>query len=202
MNLSRSKHWPGQAGRILVVVVTGLVAAAAGYLAYTMLDSREVAREVAQVSPETASPARQLVGQRRPDYTLGASDGSFVSATDFDGKVVLVNFWATWCAPCREEMPMLMDLRERHHEQGFEVVGIALDDVGRAREFAAELGINYPILVGSTDVMAMLQLYGNASGTLPYSVLVDRAGIIRWTRLGVLEAHTLVPEIEALIAGS
>lgn len=95
---------------------------------------------------------------------------------------------------------MLMELREQHAAQGLEVVGIAMDDVQRARDFVAELGIEYPNLVGATDVMAAMQLYGNASGTLPYSVLVNRAGEIAWVKLGILERPELEAEISALLA--
>ena len=140
-----------------------------------------------------------LVGSRRPDYTLGNKDGAWVSASDFDGQVVLVNFWATWCKPCREEMPMLVGLDDRFAESEFQVVGIALDDVQQAREFAAELGVDYPILVGSTNVMATVRLYGNLSGVLPFSVLIGRDGNIRWTHLGVLDEAELVPRIQELL---
>lgn len=94
---------------------------------------------------------------------------------------------------------MLMELRAAHRERGLEVVGIAMDDVQRARDFVAELGIEYPNLVGATDVMATMQLYGNSSGTLPYSVLVGRDATVRWTKLGVLERPELEREIESLL---
>lgn len=180
-------------------LVLALAAGATGYFTYQLFFAdRDAGFARSRAVDLSGEP---IVGQRRPDYTLGTAEGSRVSASDFDGRVVLVNFWATWCTPCREEMPMLMDLRRRHFEQGLEVVGIALDDVQRARDFAAELGIEYPILVGSTDVMATMRLYGNDSGVLPYSVLVDRDGIVRWTLLGALDAPKLRREIEALLDG-
>jgi peroxiredoxin len=187
-----------------------LMAAGSGYLAYRALEPGErkaVADSGATDLGATDTGAtdlrgQSLLGQRRPDYTLGSVDGSRVSASDFDGKVVLVNFWATWCAPCREEMPMLMALRESRRAEGLEVVGIAMDDVQQARDFVDELGIEYPNLVGSTDVMATMRLYGNASGTLPYSVLIDRAGFVRWSLLGVLEQPSLEREIGALLGNN
>lgn len=184
--------------RLVLIIIVALAAGAAGYFSYSVTrasaDSGQAETDARTVSGDP------LLGQKRPDYTLGSVDGARVSASQFDGKVVLVNFWATWCAPCREEMPMLMALREQHHAQGLEVVGIAMDDVQRARDFVAELGIDYPNLVGSTDVMATMQLYGNASGTLPYSVLVDRAGLVRWVKLGILERPELEAEITGLLA--
>lgn len=97
---------------------------------------------------------------------------------------------------------MLMELREDLRDRGFEVVGIAIDEVQRARDFVGELGIEYPNLVGATDVMAVIQLYGNASGALPYSVLVDRDGTVKWTKHGVLERPELEHEIETLLGDS
>lgn len=185
-----------------MVAVVALAAASAGFMAFQFVSAnRATAAEAATETQPAAENLRgeALVGQRRPDYTLGSADGSIVSASDFDGKAVLVNFWATWCAPCREEMPMLMEVRERYHADGFEVVGIALDDVAPAREFAEELGIQYPNLVGSTDVMATIRLYGNVGGALPYSVLVDPEGIIQWVKFGVLEESELEDRIQAVL---
>ena len=174
---------------LLAVAVAGL----AGGLWYG------AAREPAEVPAHAQAEAAGLVGQTRPDFTLGASDGRRVSVSEFDGQVLLVNFWATWCAPCREEMPMLVELQNQYAGQGLAVVGIALDDVQQARDFADELGVNYTILVGGADVMAAGVAWGNQSGTLPYTVLVDRDGVVRWTLLGVLEHEELERQLQALL---
>ena len=86
---------------------------------------------------------------------------------------------------------MLSQLQIDRRESGLNVVGIALDDPDRAAEFAAAMDLSYPILLGSTDVVLTGRRYGNRSGMLPFSVLVDSAGIIRWSHLGALEAHQL-----------
>jgi len=183
----------------MILIAIAILAGLAGSIAYR-------ASSTPQSSPVPLQNASDvpagLLGSQRPDYTLGSSTGARVSAAEFDGQVVLVNFWATWCQPCREEMPMLADLHQELQSEGFQVVGIALDDVAQAREFAAELGIDYPILVGSTDVMTVTQLYGNRSGVLPYSVLLDREGIIRWTYLGELKEDALRKEIARLLVSS
>jgi thiol-disulfide isomerase/thioredoxin len=171
-----------------------------GALAYRMVWAPDSQHDLAMLAaPATAEAAADVVGARRPDYTLGSDSGAWVSASDFDGQVVLVNFWATWCQPCREEMPMLLDLQHDFGQQGLQVVGIALDDVQQARDFVSELGVDYPILVGAVDVMAVARLYGNVSGVLPYSVLIDRAGIIRWAQLGALQRDELVQRLGALL---
>ena len=184
----------------LAYLLTALLAGALGYASYALL--RPDQPQAATPSTAVDLGGEPLVGRPRPDYSLGRTDGAIVTAADFDGQVVLVNFWATWCAPCREEMPMLSELRQAYLGDGFEVVGIALDEVQAARDFVEELGIQYPNLVGSTDVMAAIRLYGNSTGALPYSVLIDRDGIIRWTRMGVLHRDTLEPEIRALLEES
>ncbi len=186
------------AQRILLISIA-VLAGIGGSLAYRfMVQPKPPSTEETLASLQQEVP--DLVGQMRPDYRLGNRDGQWVTAADFDGQIVLMNFWATWCQPCREEMPMLAQLHQDLGDAGLEVVGIALDDVAQARQFADELGIAYPILVGSTDVMAAVQLYGNRSGVLPYSVLLDRAGRIRWTHLGELKEAVLRKEIAGLIA--
>jgi thiol-disulfide isomerase/thioredoxin len=116
----------------------------------------------------------------------------------FDGQVLLVNFWATWCAPCVEEMPMLSQFQRDYAGQGVVVVGIALDDPRRAQEFARELEVDYPLLFGLADAMVVGRSYGNRTGMLPYSVLVDAAGVIRWARLGILDRGELEAQLSAL----
>lgn len=146
-----------------------------------------------------ANQLEDLLGQRRPDFELDDLNGAAVSAADFDGKIMLVNFWASWCKPCIEEMPMLVRLQHNYAGRGVQVVGIALDDPPKAREFVSELAINYPILVGSIDTVLASRRYGNRAGMLPYTVLVGADGIIRWAYLGALDQDELVTQIEALL---
>jgi thiol-disulfide isomerase/thioredoxin len=133
------------------------------------------------------SPKGNLVGSQRPPFSLGSYKGELVTPADFSGKTLLVNFWATWCTPCRREMPMLMDLQREYGAEGLQVVGIALDDVQSVSNFVQKYGISYPILVGAADAMATSAAYGNVEGVLPYSVLVDRDGVIRWQYTGEIQ---------------
>jgi thiol-disulfide isomerase/thioredoxin len=130
------------------------------------------------------------VGDLRPAFRHGDLNGQWVEADHFDGQLLLVNFWATWCAPCRREMPVLQAASEQYVDE-LTVVGIAIDDPGPVRDFVAELAISYPILVGSADVISTQRAWGNASGALPYTVLVDREGRIRWQHLGEVTAEEL-----------
>jgi len=179
---------------IWLFILAGLLGASGGWLFSRMLLSNDQAAQA-----RVAVTPQELVGRHRPDFRLGSVDGSWVSAADYDGLVLLVNFWATWCEPCRAEMPMLDELQREMGETGFRVLGIALDDVQQARDFVAEIRVSYTSLVGMADVMDASRRYGNASGLLPYSILIDRAGMVRWTRLGELSREELLEEVRPLL---
>ena len=181
-----SRQWP-------VLLAVALLAAAAGYLVARQLGGSDDAA-VGRPAVDSAD----LVGQRRPDFTHTGMDGRPVSMADFDGRVTLLNFWATWCAPCVEEMPMLSAVYETYGADGFVVVGIALDDPDRAATFARDLGVSYPVLLGRTDVVITGRRLGNSSGMLPYSVLIDDEGVIRWTYLGALDRSDLEARVRRL----
>ena len=118
---------------------------------------------------------------RRPDFTLATIDGGSRSIDEWDGQVVLVDFWASWCIPCREEMPVFNELRAKYGDQGFEVVGLAADDLEKVVAFLEEVPVDFPIVYGDMfDVMDISAEYGNDFGGLPYSALIDRDGNIRY----------------------
>jgi len=184
--------------QFLILGVIALMAGSGGYFVAMVTDPAQTPPPPA--ATELSGPAiEDLVGQRRPDFTLQDPLGVPVSASEFDGHIWLVNFWATWCAPCVDEMPMLSQLQQAFADQGVKIVGIALDEPERAREFAEGLGISYPILVGQTDVVITGRQYGNTTGMLPFSVLIDANGIIRWARIGVLKRDELEAHFRALL---
>jgi len=139
------------------------------------------------------------VGDYRPAFSHDTITGAVDNIDNYAGKVVLLNFWATWCGPCREEMPMLQELQTEFGAEGFQVLGIALDDAERVSEFVMELGIEYPNLVGSGDVILTGLNYGNVSGTLPYSVLIDREGTIRWREHGEINRRLFSRRLKQLL---
>lgn len=181
------------------MVAVALVAVSAGYfLARAISPAGNGSPEwvgLPESGGSLVSGTDDLLGQRRPDFTLHNTAGEEVSASDFDGHVLLVNFWATWCKPCVEEMPMLSGVQRDFADKGVKVVGIALDDAERAGEFAADIGVEYPILVGKTDVVLAGRKFGNSTGALPFSVLVDGQGVIRWVRLGALKRKELEEQL-------
>jgi peroxiredoxin len=114
-------------------------------------------------SNQTATSADKMKGQPAPDFTLQSLDGKTVRLSDFRGKAVLLNFWATWCQPCKIEMPWFVDLQKQYGPGGLQVIGVAMDDASPEdiAKFAKDLGVDYPILIGKESV-------GDAYGGLPF----------------------------------
>jgi len=170
----------------ILVAITALLAGFYLSAHYFSKTGTAPAMAIPANAPAVASGAA-LLGSFRPDFELGSDNGEFVSPADFPGKTLLLNFWATWCAPCREEMPMLMDLQRKYGTDGLQVIGIALDDAQNVRDFVGKYGISYPVLVGEEDVFETSAAYGNEEGVLPYSVLIDKTGIVRWRYAGIIQ---------------
>lgn len=184
-----------QSGLYIAYLLVGLVAAIAGFSIYQM--AGQLPAEPAVKAPFAAS--QRLLGDRRPDFSLPDIEGKTVSISRWDDQVVLINFWATWCAPCRKEIPDFAELLADYGERGFQVVGVAIDRPGAVIRFTKELGVDYPQLVDSEHAVTVADRYGNQHGALPYSVLIDRKGIIRFIRLGALRKPVLKAELLKLL---
>jgi len=115
----------------------------------------------------------------RPKFELPDLEGKLRSIGEWDGEVILLNFWAPWCPPCREEMPAFMELHDQYGGRGLAVVGVTIDTVENAQTFIDTLGVEYPILIGEERGIAISRDYGNKVGALPYTVIIDRNGRIR-----------------------
>ncbi len=161
-------------------IILGLVGAALGAgLAY-----------FTRPEPPPVGIEGAAVGDQRPALQHAQLDGTLGSIDAFEGQAILVNFWATWCAPCRREMPLLQTTFEAMGDR-LVIIGVAMDEADAVADFIDTLGITYPIWVGQIDVSQAQRRWGNPSGALPYTVLVDEAGIIRWQHLGEVSSSEL-----------
>ena len=135
---------------------------------------------------QSRSGAADLLSARYPDL-----DGKRRRLADWQGRALVCNFWATWCAPCREEIPVLDALQARHAATVLQVVGIAVDSAANVREYVKALPVRYPILLADASAIELMRRLGNSSGGLPFTVLLDRSGGLRERHLGPYTAAQL-----------
>jgi thiol-disulfide isomerase/thioredoxin len=204
---SRALVWP------LVIVLAGI----AGYFAYGLAQrprdgiraaapgelSAQVPAEVDDMPSDTPMPARRVVPERLPDVSLPDMFGTSRRLSQWADRPLLVNFWATWCEPCRREIPLLKKLRTQHADQRLEVVGIAVDFREAVLKYANDIGIDYPVLVGEQEGLDAIGLFG-MEPVFPFSVFADRSGRIVAIRVGELhedEADFILAQVRQIDAG-
>ena len=116
------------------------------------------------------------------EFSLENINGEMISIEEFKGKKTLINFWATWCRPCRKEMPMLNGVYLSENPSEFSVVGIAIDKPEKGAQFVAELGIDFPIMIGQSNAYDIMKELGNEALTLPYTILIDDTNEVIWSK--------------------
>jgi peroxiredoxin len=122
------------------------------------------------------SPSATTTAAPAVDFNFPNLDGEERSLKQWQGKVVMLNFWAPWCPPCRKEVPAFIELQEKYADKGFTIVGITVDTRENAQVFADTMGINYPILIAEDKGIDLAGNYGNKIGVLPYTAIIDRQG--------------------------
>ena len=129
----------------------------------------------------TSLASGRLEGQAAPDFALKSSTGENMRLSEYRGDVVMVNFWATWCGPCRQEMPLLDELYNRYQRVGFNLLGVNIDDDSRrAMQMVEELGVDFPVLFDARKEVS--KLYD--VDAMPVTVIIDRQGTVRYVHQG------------------
>ncbi len=149
-------------------------------------------------SSASAGPRRSSDRKLAADFTLKDENGATVKLSDYRGKVVLLNFWATWCGPCIIEIPWFTEFEQKYKSQGFAVLGVSMDEDGwnAIKPFVAEHKVNYRVLLGNDSVA---QFYGGLD-SLPTNFIIDRDGTVAFPpHIGLVSKNEYVNEIECLL---
>ncbi|MCX9155525.1 TlpA family protein disulfide reductase [Niveibacterium sp. 24ML] len=178
--------------RTIAIVLTLLVAAVAGYAGWRS----------GQIRDEQAAPPARIDAAalgRLKNQALPEASGQTASLAQWQGKVIVVNFWATWCPPCRKEMPLLDAAQKKWGARGVQIVGIGIDEPAAIRAYAKTSGLSFPLLIAGPEFVDITVALGNLSQGLPFSVIIGRDGSVKHTKLGPFKDEALDALIEPLI---
>src|SRR3569833_3303339 len=145
-------------------------------------------------------PGKAMVKQLRHEIALADLGGAQRAVKEWDCKVFFVNFWATWCPPCKREIPSFNALQQEFGAAGLQFIGVAVDDHGAVQDYVRTTRIDYPVLVGAeTHTIAIAEQFGNLAGVMPYTVNVDRSGRIAYVHYGELHEDLARQVISSLL---
>lgn len=178
----------------IAYVGVALVAAAAGFAIYQFgiapkMNAQPDAAVVEATPEQPAAEPAATIPDTLPDFTLADIEGQPRSIRSWTGKSMIVNFWATWCAPCRREIPLLRKIQAEHGAEGFQIVGVAVDFREDVLKYAKEIGIDYPVLIGEQDGLEAVNKFGQGSLGFPFTVFTDNQQRIVMFHLGEIHAE-------------
>ena len=150
------------------------------------------------------APAVEVASSTKPLFEASCPDtaGRQQALSQWRGKTIVLNFWATWCPPCREEMPELSQLQQQYGEHGVVVVGISTETVSQIRDFAQSMQVGYPLLAGDMQAMELSARLGNDKSVLPYTVLIDSTGQVAKAYFGRISKLQLEQKLQSMLASS
>lgn len=152
--------------------------------------------------PSISKPAK-ILPQQLPSFSMQDTSGATRHSSEWSGKIVIVNFWATWCPPCLEEMPELVVFQEQYSSQGVQVVGVAVDNLKQVKSFIELYDINFPVVLGQDDAIELGKKMGNRISALPYTAIFDQNGKTLYAQPGKISIDILEGIVKPqLIKGS
>lgn len=174
---------------IKLAVVGALIGALVGF-GWQQWSTRKNADDLAGATGEAVKAV--------PEFSYPDLEGRTRQSSEWLGKVTVINFWATWCPPCREETPLFVELQDRYRDRGVQFVGIAIDDAEPTRDFVDTYDVNYPVLLGDTSAVDLSKRLGNRYQGLPFTVVTQADGRIASRVIGGVKRADLEPLLEAL----
>jgi thiol-disulfide isomerase/thioredoxin len=150
-------------------------------------------------SPLDKAKANQETQRKLPEFTLPDLSGKPRNIKEWQGKVLVINFWATWCPPCLKEMPAFEAIQAEYEKKGLQFIGIALDDADPVKEFIASKKITYPILLGEDQGTKLAHDLGNIVNTVPFTVIINKQGLVVKSHMGELSREQLLEIVMPLL---
>ena len=184
---------------LLIGSVLAIVSAVGGYQFQQSQNNKEKEKTAEVITVKNPIAPKEVVGTKLNDFSLMDVNGELRQISEWKDKTLILNFWATWCTPCREEIPAFVELQDQYQGDGLQFIGIALQEAEEIRDFLKEFNVNYPSLVGSSDVIKVAKQLGNDIGALPYTVFIHRDGTISFTHRGPLLKSDAEKVIQALL---
>ena len=186
------KSWPLMRPKVIlpVVVAIAVLALVTGIVKNWPKD---------QPNSSLQTPQSPLISQLRPDFTMPDLAGTQRNIKEWDGKVLAVNFWATWCEPCKQEIADFNILQKQYGSKGFQFIGVALDDHQAVQTYLKTSAIVYPVLIGEDEAAKVATHYGDDEGVVPYTAFIDRKGRIAFIQYGAMSQDHAREVIESLL---
>lgn len=150
-------------------------------------------------APTTSNIQATTIPQALPEFTMKDTDGVIRNSGEWKGKILIVNFWATWCPPCLEEIPTLIDFHNQYSDNGVQVVGVAVDNLDQVKDFIELYDINFPVMIGSDDAITLAQKMGNRISALPYTAIFGNNGKTLYAQPGKITKEGLEKAVKPLL---
>ncbi len=185
--------------RLIASVVVGAAVLALGFGIVTHWPQNDRTSQATDQQQAQAADQSPMISQPRPAFTMPDLQGRQRNISEWDGKVLAVNFWATWCEPCKQEIPNFNTLQKQYGGKGFQFVGVALDDLDAVQDYLKTATIDYPVLVGEDEAGKIASRYGDDEGVVPYTAFINRKGQIAFIQYGAMSPDLARQVIQSLL---